>query len=76
MRRDLEKSSIFDSFFFSLDLSGQFHIKTMGKQIRKAYRSRTDPLGSRVTAGARQGILEQQTMELQPDQVLPVIQKV
>lgn len=48
----------------------------MGKQIRKAYRSRTDPLGSRVSAGARQGILEQQTMELQPDQVLPVIQKV
>ncbi|KAG1051768.1 hypothetical protein G6F43_006048 [Rhizopus delemar] len=47
----------------------------MGKQIRKAYRSRTDPLGSRVSAGARQGILEQQTMELQPDQVLPVIQK-
>jgi hypothetical protein len=47
----------------------------MGKQSRKSFKPRMNPLGSSVTAGVQEGINEQQ-MTLQPDQVLPVVEKV
>lgn len=47
----------------------------MGKQTRKSFKPRTNPLGSRIAAGVQEGINEQQ-MTLQPDQVLPVVDKV
>ncbi|KAG1468335.1 hypothetical protein G6F56_003891 [Rhizopus delemar] len=47
----------------------------MGKQTRKAFRSRTDPLGARATNAVQEGLLEQQSIEIKPDQVLPVINK-
>jgi hypothetical protein len=47
----------------------------MGKQTRKTLKPRVNPLGARLTAGVQQGITEQQ-MTLQPDQVLPVVEKV
>jgi hypothetical protein len=47
----------------------------MGKQTRKTLKPRVNAFGARVTAGIQQGIAEQQ-MTLQPDQVLPVVEKV
>ncbi|CAO3613695.1 unnamed protein product [Mucor fragilis] len=46
----------------------------MGKQTRKSFKPRANPLGSRIAAGVQEGINEQQ-MTLQPDQVLPVVDK-
>ncbi|KAI9247342.1 armadillo-type protein [Sporodiniella umbellata] len=47
----------------------------MGKQTRKAFRSRTDPLGARASSAVQQGMASQQPTTLNPDQVLPVIGK-
>lgn len=72
-------------FFFSLPLFDTVSLiplisiphqhSVMGKQTRKSFKPRTNPLGSRITAGVQEGINEQQ-MTLQPDQVLPVVDKV
>jgi hypothetical protein len=47
----------------------------MGKQVRKTFKPRTNPLGARATAGAYEGVADQQ-VTFQPDQVLPVVDKV
>lgn len=81
------KSSLFiwHVFFFSLPLFDTVTLipsisiphqqSIMGKQTRKSFKPRTNPLGSRIAAGVQEGINEQQ-MTLQPDQVLPVVDKV
>lgn len=63
-------------FFYSTFLTFQaLRSTTMGKQIRKTLKPRVNPLGDRVAAGAQQAVTEQQ-MTLEPDQVLPVVEKV
>lgn len=46
----------------------------MGKLPRNSFKNRANRLGSRVNSGIQEGVNEQLT--LQPDQVLPVVQKV
>lgn len=45
----------------------------MGKQVRKTYKPRVNPIGNKPE-GVIEGVDQQLT--LQPDQVLPVIEKV
>ncbi|KAI8090914.1 armadillo-type protein [Gilbertella persicaria] len=66
--------NLFFLFFFSLSISLFNTTITMGKQVRKSVKRRTNPLGPQVTAGVQQGVIDQQ-ITLQPDQVLPVVQK-
>lgn len=46
----------------------------MGKQVRRTYKPRPTPLGNKPEAGVIEGL--DQNIVLQPDQVLPVVQKV
>lgn len=46
----------------------------MGKQVRKTYKPRANPIGNKAEAGVIEGVDQQ--IVLQPDQVLPVVQKV
>lgn len=50
----------------------------MGKQVRKTFKPRTNPLAARginAATGVMEGVADQQ-LTLQPDQVLPVVDKV
>lgn len=46
----------------------------MGKQVRKSFKPRTNPIG--VRANGNTEFIADQQITIQPDQVLPVVDKV